>query len=116
MCVKNFSMAMNYQHISENNKIIIEKLYDLQTYENKFVTISYLLKNINMNLNEIYDSIYDLIDLNIIAVKEFSRCPNCLNDNIIKDENDLCKCNRCKKIYEKEYIIEKFRLINERIK
>ncbi|MBD5643175.1 hypothetical protein HYH96_04615 [Clostridium botulinum] len=115
MCVMNFSMGMNYRHISENNKIIIGKFNELKCSGNDFITISYLIKNVDMNLNEIHSSIYELLEFNIIEVIEFSRCPYCLNDNKIKNTVDICRCNRCKKIYDEEYIIEKFRLLSEEL-
>ncbi|EOU1714991.1 hypothetical protein M1Z70_002406 [Clostridium perfringens] len=69
----------------------------------------YFLTNTNIEKNKIYTVFHVLLDLNIIGMKEYSKCPHCMNLQAINND-DLIKCNRCKKEYYINYVIEKFYL------
>lgn len=104
------SSLMDIQFYNEETKKVIECLEKALDDGFKEVTIPYLLKNTDIKQRKLYDCIHELIDLNIIDIKEYSICPQCLFHNLLKDTY-FNKCERCKSVYSPDRTLEKFKFI-----
>lgn len=69
------------------------------------VSISFLLLNIDKTQDEIYRDIFDLLELKVLTLREYSICPCCRYHNNIKE---LIKCKRCSIYYNVNSVDESF--------
>ncbi|WP_058229472.1 hypothetical protein [Clostridium butyricum] len=112
MCVKNSLMGINHCNFIEKYKELINVFNSASNNGLSELTIPYLLKNTDIQQLELYDKIHELLETNVLEVKEYSICPYCSNQDTYK-ENDVVRCSKCKRVYETNNIIEKFKLINK---
>lgn len=102
------SSLKDIQYYNEENNKVIECLEKAVNNGVREVTIPYFLKNTGIKQRKLYDCIHELIDLDILDIKEYSICPQCLYHNVLKDTY-LNRCERCKSVYSPEKTLEKFK-------
>mgnify|MGYP005849530297 CR=1 FL=1 len=107
MYAKNSFMDMKYSN--KNCKKIID--FFEKAYKNniKELTITFLLHSTTIDQIELYEAIEELLELEVLDLKEYSICPNCSNqDNF--NNNVTKRCSYCKSVYIPNNIVEKLKL------
>ncbi|MCE5220899.1 MAG: hypothetical protein LLF98_06415 [Clostridium sp.] len=112
MFVKNSLMGIDYCSFIEKNKELVNVFNSAINNGLLELTIPYLLKNTHIQQLELYDNIHELLEFNILEIKEYSICPHCTNQDVYK-ETDMVRCSKCKHVYSTNNIIEKFKLVNK---
>ncbi|WP_459482141.1 hypothetical protein [Clostridium saccharoperbutylacetonicum] len=110
MLAKNSLMGINYHDFIEKYKELIDSFNSASDNGLLELTIPYLLKNTNIKQLELYKEIHELLEMNVLEMKEYSICPHCSNQDVYK-EKDKVRCDRCKQVYGTSNTIEKFKLI-----
>ncbi|MBB6623846.1 hypothetical protein H7E67_10445 [Clostridium gasigenes] len=93
-------------------KLIVEKFVLVEKELGiKDIDLTYFLFTLKLSKTRLYDAFHIMIEQNIIKQQDYSICDNCMNEEIVYTSLKLNKCNRCKKYYEQDHMIEKFRLV-----
>lgn len=108
MFVKNSSMSISYLEIIKNYKELIDNFICANDNGVEYISISYLLKNTKISQTKLYDQMHELLEMNILDMKEFTTCPYCSFDNIFKNNNT--RCCKCKNLFTPNNIMEKFKI------
>ena len=108
MCAKNFLMDMNYTQIKNEYSDIINQFKVASKNGIDTVSIAYLLNNLDIDQDILYDKIHEMLELEILDVIEYTSCPYCLYEQKVMNYSNNIKCDRCKKYYEIDDILEKF--------
>ncbi|NFI92675.1 hypothetical protein FDA47_17145 [Clostridium botulinum] len=108
MFVKNSSMSISYREFIKDYKYIIDKFVCANANGVEYISMSYLLKNTKISQTKLYDQMHELLEMNILDMKEFTTCPYCSFDNVLKNNN--IRCCKCKNLFNPNNIIEKFKI------
>ena len=108
MCGKN---SLNDIKNNEDLYNYIIKIFNSLKNKNiDYVPISYLLKKLKYDEEDIYYTIHNLLEEGILELYEFERCPICSQEELIKINQSKSICSHCKDIFFSDFIIEKLKL------
>ena len=115
MCAMNSLMGIEYHNFMNNYKEVLDIFIIAEQKGLHELTMQYLLKNTKLAQSQVYSQVHQLIELNILDIRQVSICPYCYQENLYKDTQRI-RCKKCKSIFEQNEVVEKLKYLEVKVK